>query len=60
VSAYEEAIQAETGKTSKELSWRARVKDKNAMQRIKAQQVITMFDKVVSDLNLPSSTPEVS
>ncbi|MDC5703129.1 glycosyltransferase family 9 protein [Vibrio europaeus] len=60
VSAYEEAIQAETGKTSKELSWRARVKDKNAMQRIEAQQVINMFDKVASDLNLPSSTPEVS
>ncbi|KLN65560.1 glycosyltransferase family 9 protein [Vibrio sp. VPAP30] len=60
VSAYEEAIHAETGKASKELSWRARVKDKNAMQRIEAQQVIAMFDKVVADLNLPSSTPEES
>jgi heptosyltransferase I len=47
VSAYEEAIQAETGKPSSELSWRARVKDKAAMQRISTKQVIAMFDHVV-------------
>ncbi|MBA5762820.1 glycosyltransferase family 9 protein [Vibrio sp. 404] len=52
VSAYEEAIVAETGKPSSELNWRARVKDKNAMQRIKAQQVIAMFDKVIAELHL--------
>lgn len=52
VSAYEEAILAETGKTPSELNWRARVKDKTAMQRIKPQQVIAMFDKVVADLHL--------
>ncbi|GMQ47948.1 glycosyltransferase family 9 protein [Vibrio sp. 10N] len=47
VSAYEEAIVAETGKASNELEWRARVKDKQAMQRIKAESVIAMFDHVV-------------
>ncbi len=52
VSAYEEAIVAETGKPSSELNWRARVKDKNAMRRIKAQQVIAMFDKVIAELHL--------
>lgn len=52
VSAYEEAIQAETGKPSSELNWRARVKDKNAMQRIQPKQVIAMFDKVVAQLQL--------
>ncbi|RTZ14637.1 lipopolysaccharide heptosyltransferase family protein [Vibrio aquaticus] len=52
VSAYEEAIQAETGKPSSELSWRARVKDKSAMQRIQPQQVIAMFDKVTTELDL--------
>jgi heptosyltransferase I len=48
VSVYEEAILAETGKTSSELEWRARVKDKQAMQRIKAESVIAMFDHVVA------------
>ena len=52
VSAYEDAIQAETGKSAAQLSWRARVKDKNAMQRIQPQQVITMFDKVTTELHL--------
>ncbi|WFB48050.1 glycosyltransferase family 9 protein [Vibrio coralliilyticus] len=52
VSAYKEAIQAETGKSTEQLSWRARVKDKNAMQRIQPQQVIAMFDKVTTELHL--------
>lgn len=52
VSAYEEAILAETGKSAEQLNWRARVKDKHAMQRIKPQQVIAMFDKVTTELNL--------
>ncbi|MGF1751228.1 glycosyltransferase family 9 protein [Vibrio cionasavignyae] len=52
VSAYEEAIQAETGKASHELNWRARVKDKQAMQRIDAQAVIAMFDKAIKLENL--------
>jgi len=52
VSAYEEAIQAETGKSSSELSWRSRVKDKAAMTRIPPEQVIAMFDKAVADFSL--------
>jgi len=36
VSAYEEALFAETGKTKDQVSWRTRVKDKQAMQRIQA------------------------
>lgn len=47
VSVYEEAILAETGKPSNELSWRARVKDKKAMLRITPDAVIDMFDRVV-------------
>ncbi|MGR5220996.1 glycosyltransferase family 9 protein [Vibrio parahaemolyticus] len=47
VSVYEEAILAETGKPSSELSWRARVKDKKAMLRITSEQVIAMFDDVI-------------
>lgn len=46
VSAYDEAIKAETGKDKSELSWRSRVKDKQAMQRIQAKDVIAMFNKV--------------
>ncbi|SIO93733.1 glycosyltransferase family 9 protein [Vibrio spartinae] len=52
VSAYEEAIQAETGKTIAALNWRARVKDKSAMCRIQATQVIQMFEKAVKDFHL--------
>ncbi|MBY6198439.1 glycosyltransferase family 9 protein [Vibrio hangzhouensis] len=47
VSVYEDAILAETGKPSSELSWRARVKDKQAMLRITPDAVIDMFDRVV-------------
>ncbi|MDF2153936.1 glycosyltransferase family 9 protein [Vibrio sp. CAU 1672] len=50
VSVYAEAILAETGKTSQELSWRTRAKDKTAMSRITSERVITMFDHVVEDL----------
>lgn len=52
VSAYDEAIKAETGKEIPQLGWRTRVKDKRAMERIKADDVIAMFDKVVKDLSL--------
>ncbi|GLT20418.1 glycosyl transferase [Vibrio zhanjiangensis] len=52
VSAYEDAILVETGKSANELNWRARVKDKNAMQRIKPRQVIDMFDTVTKELDL--------
>ncbi|GEM78160.1 glycosyltransferase family 9 protein [Vibrio superstes] len=52
VSAYEEAIKAETNVPIEKLDWRTRVKDENAMSRIKAEQVITMFDNVVEDFKL--------
>ncbi|MGR5325734.1 glycosyltransferase family 9 protein [Vibrio sp. DNB22_17_1] len=50
VSVYEEAIFAETGKTSQELNWRTRAKDEKAMDRISSESVISMFDQVVEDL----------
>ncbi|WP_165312549.1 glycosyltransferase family 9 protein [Vibrio ziniensis] len=52
VSAYEEAISAEHDKPLAQLDWRTRVKDKHAMQRIKAEQVITMFDNIVRECDL--------
>ncbi|MGF1740840.1 glycosyltransferase family 9 protein [Vibrio profundum] len=52
VSAYEEALLAETGKTPEQVSWRTRVKDKAAMNRIQASQVIAMFDKAIADFDL--------
>lgn len=50
VSVYEEAILAETGKTSQDLSWRTRAKDEQAMQLIKSETVIRMFDQIVTDI----------
>lgn len=52
VSAYEEALLAETGKTAQQLPWRTRVKDANAMQRIQPEQVIAQFERMIDDLNL--------
>jgi len=52
VSVYQEAIEEETGKTLSELSWRSRVKDSSAMKRIKAADVIAMFDKVKVDFSI--------
>lgn len=52
VSAYEEALLAETGKTKEQVNWRTRIKDPKAMQRIKASQVIEMFDKITADFQL--------
>ena len=51
VSVYEEAILAETGKTSQDLSWRTRAKDDQAMQLIKSETVIRMFDQIVTDID---------
>ncbi|MDG3086912.1 glycosyltransferase family 9 protein [Vibrio hannami] len=56
VSAYEEAIKIETGKTPEQLSWRARVKDKQAMNLIKSQDVISMFDRITADFSLNNTT----
>lgn len=47
VSAYEDALMAETGKTPSQVSWRTRVKDDSAMQRITLEQVIARFDDVI-------------
>ncbi|PKH01650.1 ADP-heptose--LPS heptosyltransferase I [Psychromonas sp. MB-3u-54] len=55
VSAYQQAIEAETGKALSDLSWRARVKDKLAMGRIEASAVIKMVDKISLDLAINSS-----
>jgi heptosyltransferase I len=52
VSAYDEAIKAETGKETSELSWRTRVKDTQAMNRITSKQVIAMLKKIVADFSL--------
>lgn len=52
VTVYDEAIKAETGKDKSELSWRTRVQDKTAMNRITSEQVISMFDKAVTDFSL--------
>ncbi|WP_417607103.1 glycosyltransferase family 9 protein [Oceanimonas baumannii] len=52
VSAYEEALLAETGQTPAQLPWRTRVKDANAMKRITIEQVITQFDRLCRDFHL--------
>jgi heptosyltransferase I len=51
VSVYEEALAAELGERSEQRSWRTRVKDKQAMNRIHSQQVIEMFKQVSKDNN---------
>lgn len=55
VSAYQEAIQAETGKSLSELSWRSRVKDKSAMQLIQATDVINMVDRISAEFSIQIS-----
>jgi heptosyltransferase I len=55
VSAYQEAIKAETGKVLSDLSWRSRVKDKSAMARIQASEVIAMLDKISADFAINST-----
>ncbi|PKG38098.1 glycosyltransferase family 9 protein [Psychromonas sp. Urea-02u-13] len=52
VSAYQEAIEDETGKKLSEQSWRARVKDEVAMNRITSEQVIKKFKQVSAQLDL--------
>lgn len=46
VSVWQQAIEEQTGQSSEQLSWRSRVKDKQAMNRITSDQVIAMFDLV--------------
>ncbi|MGF1713500.1 glycosyltransferase family 9 protein [Photobacterium chitinilyticum] len=52
VSAYPEAIEAETGKPLNQQSWRSRVKDPDAMKRIRVDAVIAMLDKALSDFHI--------
>lgn len=52
ISVFAEALFAETGKTPEQVSWRTRVKAKDAMQRISIESVLTKFDQVVEQLNL--------
>ncbi|MGY2575665.1 glycosyltransferase family 9 protein [Vibrio sp. C8] len=46
VSIWEQAIEEQTGKSAQQLSWRSRVKDKHAMNKIISDQVTSMFDLV--------------
>lgn len=48
VSAFAEALLAETGKTPAQVAWRKRVKDEHAMNRITPAQVIARFEQVVA------------
>ncbi|MDA7747176.1 glycosyltransferase family 9 protein [Psychromonas sp.] len=60
VSAYQQAIEAESGKLLAELSWRSRVKDALAMNRITSEQVIEMFDKTIADFYIkPNDNREI-
>lgn len=56
VSAYDEALLAETGKTAAQLPWRTRVKDPDAMLRISTDKVTAQFDRLCRDFNLLSVT----
>ncbi|WP_277207862.1 glycosyltransferase family 9 protein [Vibrio misgurnus] len=50
VSAYKEALLAESGKTPLQVDWRTRVKDPHAMQCITTQQVVAMFERASADI----------
>ncbi|CAM3771170.1 Lipopolysaccharide core heptosyltransferase RfaQ [Vibrio aerogenes CECT 7868] len=51
ISVYEEALKAEQKKEISQLSWRTRVKDEQAMKRIKADDVIIMFERISQQLS---------
>lgn len=48
VSAYTEALWEETQKLPSQVSWRTRVQDEKAMERIASESVIKMLDKVIN------------
>ncbi|MFP2769123.1 glycosyltransferase family 9 protein [Oceanisphaera sp. KMM 10153] len=52
VSVYDEALLAETGKRAEQVSWRTRVKDPTAMQRISTTMVEAQLDRIIHDFNL--------
>ncbi|UYI47280.1 glycosyltransferase family 9 protein [Vibrio natriegens] len=49
VSAYNEALWAETQKQPSQVDWRTRVQDEKAMERITSESVIAMLDKVLKN-----------
>jgi len=51
-SVYQALIEAQTGKSLAQLSWRTRVKDKSAMAHISSTKVINIFDDVCKKLKL--------
>lgn len=50
ISVYDEALFAETGKTVEQVSWRTRVKAKDAMQRITMEQVLTSLSPLLTHI----------
>ena len=50
VSVYEEALCAERDQPFSKRKWRTRVKDKNAMERIHPEAVLSMFDRLSAEL----------
>lgn len=54
VSVYETAMRSEMRKSTSRPCWRKRVRNKLAMNLIKSEDVITMFEKIVVDLKLDS------
>lgn len=52
VSVYEEALLAETGKAPEQVSWRTRVKAKNAMNRIETNTVLKRLDLMLLDFKI--------
>ncbi|WP_196140594.1 glycosyltransferase family 9 protein [Aliikangiella sp. G2MR2-5] len=50
VSHYESMLETQTGKSVSELPWGKRVKGSGLMKLISVEQVLAMFDKVISDL----------
>ena len=53
VNRYPEAVLAEFGKPVAELPWGIRVKEPGTMLRITPDEVCTMLDRVLTDLNKP-------
>ncbi|MGL5290620.1 MAG: glycosyltransferase family 9 protein, partial [Vibrionaceae bacterium] len=52
ISAYEQALFAQTQKSVTEVAWRTRIKDNNAMNLITQEAVIARFDEVITQLGL--------
>jgi len=52
VSVYDEALLAETGKTADQVPWRTRVRDPEAMSRIRSDRVIDAFNNLMESTNV--------